>query len=75
MNGLPLVPGAKGSLVRKMQLALIKKGYSVGPKGANGNFDPDTLVALEAFQDNDALPVQPKCDDQCWQALGLAVAQ
>jgi len=26
---------------------------------------------LKVFQDNSALPVQPKCDWQCWTALGL----
>ena len=53
----------------KMQRALIRKGYSIGPADAHGH--DDTLTALEAFQDDSALPVQPKCDQQCWTALGL----
>ena len=68
---LPLTPGASGLFVKLMQGALIAKGSSVGPAGANGNFNDDTLVALQAFQDNNALPVQPKCDRECWSALGL----
>jgi hypothetical protein len=68
---LPLVPGNTGPMVTQMQNAIIGKGFSVGPAGANGTFNEDTLVGLEAFQDSNALPVQPKCDQQCWTALGL----
>jgi hypothetical protein len=64
-----LFPGDDGGLLAQMQGALIGKGYSVGPVGADGN--DDTLAALEAFQSNNALPVQPKCDQQCRAALGL----
>ncbi len=64
-------PGDSGPLVTQMQGALIKKGYSVGPADADGNFNDNTLTALEAFQDDNALPVQSKCDQQCWTALGL----
>jgi peptidoglycan hydrolase-like protein with peptidoglycan-binding domain len=66
------VAGDSGALVTQLQGALIKKNYSVGSAGANGNLNDDTLTALEAFQDDNALPVQPKCDQQCWTALGLA---
>ena len=69
---LPLVAGDGGPLVTQLQGALIKRGYSVGLAGADGNFfDDDTLTALGAFQDNNALPVQPTCDQQCWTMLGL----
>jgi hypothetical protein len=69
--GLPLVPGDCGHLVTQMQSKLIKKGYLVAPAGADSNFNDNTLTALEAFQDGDALSVQPKCDQHCWTALGL----
>ena len=69
---LPLKPGDTGPMVTQMQNALVAKGFSIGPAGANGIFNPDTLSALEAFQDDDALPVQPLCDQQCWTALGLS---
>jgi hypothetical protein len=65
MAAIGIVPG-EGHWV-KMQHALIKKGYSIHPTGAHG--EDDTLTALEAFQDDSALPVQPKCDQQCWTAL------
>jgi hypothetical protein len=64
-----LFPGDDGRLLAQIQGALIAKGYSVGPTGADGN--DSTLTALEAFQDDQALPVQPKCDQQCRTALGL----
>lgn len=37
--------------VRIMQLALMKAGYSVGPRGADGKFGSYTQSALRAFQD------------------------
>jgi hypothetical protein len=52
-----------------MQQALAQKGYQVG---ADNDFDDDTLAALQAFQDNNALIVQPLCDQPCWDALGLS---
>jgi hypothetical protein len=69
--GISGVPGDHSPFVGQMQGALIKKGYSVGPAGADSHFNDDTLAALEAFQDDKALPVQPTCDQQCWTALGL----
>jgi hypothetical protein len=67
----PLVAGDRGPLVTQMQGALIAKGYGVGLAGADGDFNDDTLTALGAFQDNNALPVQPTCDQACWTTLGL----
>jgi peptidoglycan hydrolase-like protein with peptidoglycan-binding domain len=64
-----LVPGATGEIVKALQHALIANGCSVGADGANGVFNDDTTSALEAFQDNAALPVQPLCDQACWTAL------
>jgi hypothetical protein len=64
-----LFPGDDGRLLAQMQGALTGKGYSVGSGGADEN--DNTLSALEAFQSDNALPVQPKCDQQCWTALGL----
>ena len=70
-SALPLSPGDTGYMVTEMQNALIAKGFFVGAAGANGVFNDDTLSALEAFQDNNALTVQPLCDQDCWTALGL----
>jgi hypothetical protein len=71
MAGLPLRPGDTGPMVTQMQTAIIGKGFFVGADGANGVFNDDTLNGLEAFQDGNAITVQPLCDQQCWTALGL----
>jgi peptidoglycan hydrolase-like protein with peptidoglycan-binding domain len=42
-------------------------GYS--PGSFDGKFGSQTLSALEAFQDNSALPMQAECDKACWAAL------
>lgn len=68
---LPLKPGDTGPMVTQMQNALIAKGFFIGEAGANGVFNDETLSALEAFQDSEALPDQPFCDQKCWTALGL----
>jgi hypothetical protein len=67
MGNVGIVPGA--GHWAKMQRALIGKGYAIAPSDSDG--DDNTLIALEAFQDDSALPVQPKCDQACWKALGL----
>jgi peptidoglycan hydrolase-like protein with peptidoglycan-binding domain len=69
--GMADVPGDRSASVTQVQSTLIKKGYSVGPAGADGNLSDNTLTALEAFQDDNALPVQPKCDQECRTALGF----
>ena len=73
MADFPLVAGDRGPLVTQMQGALIAKGYGVGLAGADGDFNDDALTALGAFQDNNALPVQPTCDQTCWTTLGLSL--
>jgi hypothetical protein len=56
-----------------MQGALVAKGYGVGSAGVDGNFNGDTLTALGTFQDNNALPVQRTCNQECWTTLGLSL--
>ena len=75
MADFPLVAGDRGPLVIQMQGALIAKGYGVGLAGADGDFNDDTLMALGAFQDNNALPVQQTCDQECWTTLGLSLPE
>jgi len=70
-----LAPGDRGDAVKQMQRALIDKGFSCGAAGIDGIFGKDTLAALEAFQDNAALTVQPLCDEATWSALGLSGTQ
>ena len=67
----PIVSSDSGPWVKHMQQALIKRGYSVGSTGADGDFNDDTMAALGTFQDNNGLVVQQQCDRQCWTALRL----
>ena len=64
-----LAPGATGDMVKALQSALVANGFSVGTAGADGKFGDQTRSALQAFQDDQALPVQPFCDQACWAAL------
>ena len=68
----PLRPGDTGDMVKAMQLALIVNGFTVGAGGATGTFDDNTLRALQAFQGDAGIPVQPTCDKASWSALGPA---
>ncbi|MEA2934367.1 MAG: putative peptidoglycan binding domain [Variibacter sp.] len=65
----PIKPGDAGNMVTALQYALMANGYTVGPARPSGTFDEQTLTALAAFQDSNALPVQPFCDNQAWSAL------
>lgn len=42
--------GSKGEKVRELQALLIRAGYPVGAKGADGDFGPSTKAAVAAFQ-------------------------
>lgn len=46
----PLKEGDKGADVRLMQEALVKLGYDVGKKGADGAYGEDTKAAVTQFQ-------------------------
>ena len=61
-----LVPGATGEMVMAVQHALAANGYAVSP---TGTFDGATTAALEAYQGDNALPVQAYCDQATWVAL------
>jgi peptidoglycan hydrolase-like protein with peptidoglycan-binding domain len=61
-----LVPGAAGNMVMALQYALAANGYDAPP---TGTFDDATAAALEAFQGDNALPVQDDCDQATWVAL------
>lgn len=67
----PIGSSDSGPWVEQMQQALIKRGYFVGPGGADGDFNDDTVAALGTFQDNNGLEVQPQCNRQCWTVLRL----
>ena len=49
-NSILLQFGDTGSDVIKMQTALVNLGYSIGPKGIDGKFGPETRSGLKQFQ-------------------------
>jgi hypothetical protein len=69
---LPIISSDHGLRVKRMQNALVSRGYFIGSAGADGDFNEDTMSALGAFQDNSALPVEPQCDQQCWTELRVS---
>lgn len=56
--------------IRMIQNALIAKGYSVGPAGADNVFGEDTKVALRKFQADNNLP-QGNLNMETLNALGV----
>lgn len=53
----PAGPWETGRHVRKVQQALLDLGYSVGPRGADSQYGPDTAAAVSAFKTH--LNIQP----------------
>ena len=49
--------GDAGAAVRQLQENLIKLGYSCGPDGADGDYGPNTVAAVKAFQKDNHLTV------------------
>ena len=61
--------GAGGPEVKRLQEALIARGYACGPKGADGKFGAMTEAALRAFQQANALAPDGVCGPDTWAAL------
>jgi len=59
--------------VKSLQRALVARGFSVGPTGADGVFGTNTQRALQNFQRDRGLPVRydGSIDGQTQAALGL----
>jgi peptidoglycan hydrolase-like protein with peptidoglycan-binding domain len=49
------LPNKEKSLIIQAQNALIKKGYSVGPKGADGFMGQNTINAIKKYQKNNGI--------------------
>lgn len=62
-----LAKGARGELVRKVQLALANQGFD--PQGADGKFGKDTEAALKAFQQARSLEPTGRVDVSTWTGL------
>ena len=46
----PLQKFCKGNKVKELQNLLVSAGFSVGPKGVDGKFGPDTLAGVKSAQ-------------------------
>jgi peptidoglycan hydrolase-like protein with peptidoglycan-binding domain len=59
--------GARGELVRKVQLALASQGFD--PQGADGKFGRDTEAAVRAFQQARSFEPTGRVDGGTWTIL------
>jgi peptidoglycan hydrolase-like protein with peptidoglycan-binding domain len=59
--------GARGELVRKVQIALIAHGFD--PDGTDGNFAKNTAAAVKAFQASASLEPTARVDATTWTML------
>ena len=68
---LPMLKkGDEGGAVLSMQVLLIHKwGISCGPDGADGDFGPNTKMALEKLQRTLRLGVDGICGPESWSAI------
>jgi peptidoglycan hydrolase-like protein with peptidoglycan-binding domain len=67
----PIAATSNPDIIKALQAALAANGYAAP---LNGTFDNATVAALQAFQGDNALPVQASCDAACWSALYSARA-
>ena len=65
--------GSTGDYVLECQKDLLKLGYSVGDKGADGIYGRSTEAAVKAFQNNNRLTADGICGAKTWAALDAAV--
>ena len=61
--------GSKGIAVWSLQKLLIKRGYSVGPDGADGDFGANTQAGLRKFQAANNLATDGVCGKATYTAL------
>ena len=60
---------AKGPQVTNLQQILIGLGYTVGPKGADGDFGKNTQAAVTKFQQDKSLDPTGEVNSATWTAL------
>jgi len=61
--------GDSGEAVKKLQNELIRLGYNVGSKGADGKFGSATEEAVKQFQKDNSLTVDGIVGKTTWEAL------
>lgn len=66
---MELKKGDKGDKVKEIQNLLIKKGFSVGKAGADGQFGTNTENAVKSFQKENKIPVNGIVDSKTLESL------
>lgn len=61
--------GSSGSVVKELQILLIKAGYSCGKYGSDGKFGDSTLDAVNAFQADRGFAVDGVVGTKTWAEL------
>lgn len=61
--------GTRGEAVRRMQRALVERGFSLPRYGVDGKFGTETRAAVRAFQTAAGLVVDGVCGPKTWAAL------
>ena len=64
-------PLMKGDIIKRIQLALIKNGYSVGKSGADGYFGKETANAVVSFQKDKGLTADGEVYNATANALNI----
>jgi len=72
MPKVVLAKGARGEIVRRLQVALLGKGFD--PQGVDGSYGKNTKTAVTNFQQGNSLQVSGKVDLGTWtQLLGTPI--
>ncbi|MFF4503448.1 protein kinase [Streptomyces sp. NPDC001401] len=61
--------GDSGSRVLQVQCMLVKRGYSVGSTGVDGDFGPGTEYAVQSFQSDKGVDADGIVGHETWTAL------
>lgn len=61
--------GDKGNAVKSMQGALIARGFSCGPEGADGDYGYNTVNAVKRFQLYMGIGTDGECGEKTWGCL------
>jgi peptidoglycan hydrolase-like protein with peptidoglycan-binding domain len=69
----PIQHGDHGEDVRYLQRALAHLGYYHGID--DGDFGPNTVAAVQRFQEHYALPADGLCEEKSWESLGRVYSE
>lgn len=70
LTGPTLRYGNRGRGVKRLQRYLIRKGYRVGPGGADSHFGLHTKAAVRALQRDQRITIDGVAGPQTWRTIG-----